>query len=242
MSTKGQSIEISGISVEVVRKDIKNLHLGVYPPNGSVRVAAPLRVSDDAVRLAVVTRLGWVRRQQKRFRAQDRQSPREIVSGETHYFRGRRYRLEVIEAGEGIGVHRRSNGWLQLRVRPGSPRGVREKILTDWYREMLHEDAEVLFRKWAPRVGVDVRHWAIRKMKTRWGTCNNRTGRIWLNVELAKKSKGCVELIVVHELVHLLFRHHNESFMKEMERHLPNWRSLRQELNRAPLGHYGWDY
>jgi predicted metal-dependent hydrolase len=242
VNTKTHDIEVSGIPVEVVRKDIKNLHLGVYPPNGRVRVAAPLRVSDEAVRLAVVSRLGWVRRQQKRFEAQERQSPREMVSGETHYFRGHRYRLDVVETDIGIGVRRRTNNRLELRVRPGLTRAARERVLAAWYRETLREQVDVLLRKWAPKIRVCVNQWGIRKMKTRWGTCSNATRRIWFNLELAKKSPACVELIVVHELVHLLHRHHDESFINEMTRHLPNWRGVRDELNRAPLGNYGWEY
>jgi predicted metal-dependent hydrolase len=242
VNTRAHDIDVSGIPVEVVRKDIKNLHLGVYPPSGRVRVAAPLSVSDEAVRLAVVSRLGWVRRQQKRFEVQERQSPREMVSGETHFFRGRRYRLDVVETDKGMGVRRRTNGRLELRVAPGSSRGFRERVLSEWYRQELRRQADALIQKWAPRIGVRVNGWGIRKMKTRWGTCNKVAGRICLNLELAKKSPACVELIVVHELVHLRYRHHNESFVNEMTRYLPNWRSVRDELNRAPLGHYGWGY
>jgi predicted metal-dependent hydrolase len=233
---------VSGIPVEIVRKKIKNLHLGVYPPHGRVRVAAPLQVSDDAVRLAVTTRLGWVRRQQNRFQSQARQSPREMVSGETHYFRGQRYSLDVIETVDKVGVRRRTNNRLELRVRPGASKLTKERILSDWYRQALREHANGLIRKWAPRVGVEVAEWGIRKMKTRWGTCDRAAGRIWLNLELAKKSPSCVELIVVHELVHLRLRRHDESFTNEMTRHLSSWRNVREELNREPLSHADWNY
>lgn len=242
MTTKGHKIEVGGIPIEVVRKDIKNLHVGVYPPNGRVRVAAPLRMKDEAIRLAVISRLGWIRRQQDRFQKQDRQSARELVSGESHYFRGRRYRLEVVETNNEVGVRRRSNSRLELRVGPGSTRARREKILSEWYRDQLRQQVEALIHKWEPRVKVRVSEWGIRKMKTRWGTCSKDSGRIWINLELAKKSPACVELIVVHELVHLRHRHHDEAFTNEMSKHLSNWRSLREELNRAPLGNYGWEY
>ena len=242
MSIKSHSIEISGIPVEVVRKDIKNLHLGVYPPNGRVRAAVPLRLSDDAVRLAVSTRIGWVRRQQRQFQSQDRQSEREMISGETHYYRGRRYRLNVVESAKAVGVRRRTNNRLELRVPYGSSRAAKEKILFDWYRQSLREQAALLIGKWAKKIGVQVNEWSIRRMKTKWGTCNKSAGRILLNLELAKKSPACLELIVVHELIHLRHRHHDENFLHEMTKHLSNWRSVKQQLNRAPLSHSRWDY
>jgi predicted metal-dependent hydrolase len=242
VNIKGQSIEVGGIPVEVVRKDIRNLHVGVYPPNGRVRVAAPLRLKDDAVRLAVVTRLGWIRRQQASFERQDRQSSREVVSGETHYFRGRRYRLDVVEYDGAPGVKTRANNRLELRVRHGASRAKREEILARWYREQLRKEAAELIARWEARLGVRVKQWGIRKMKTRWGTCNREAGRISLNLEMAKKPPACLELIVVHELVHLRYRHHDDAFVGEMDRSLPQWRMMRDELNRAPLSHEHWDY
>ena len=242
MSIKGQSIEVGGIRVEIVRKDIKNLHVGVYPPNGRVRVAAPVRLTDEAVRLAVVTRLGWIRRHQKGFRQQQRQSPREIVSGESHYVFGRRYRLEVVETTGQCGVRLRSNRKLELRVRTGFSRDQRERVLSRWYRELLRERLPGLISSWEQRVGVRVQNWGIRKMKTRWGTCNQRARRVWFNLELAKNPEVCLEFIVVHELVHILERHHNDMFRSHMDRLFPQWRRIRQELNRAPLGNENWDY
>jgi predicted metal-dependent hydrolase len=242
VNIRDQSIEVRGIPVEIVRKDIKNLHLGVYPPNGRVRVAAPLRLNDEAVRLAVVTRLGWIRRQQVKFEKQERQSPREMVSGEAHYFRGRRYRLDVIETDGAASVRLRTNNKLELRVRPGSTRSGRETVLVKWYRDALERQVADLVAKWEPRIGVSVTDWAVRKMKTRWGTCNKEAGRIWINLELAKKPPSCVELIVVHEMLHLRHRHHDDAFSREMSRHLSHWRSLRDELNSAPLGHDDWAY
>lgn len=242
MNTSNRRIEVSGIPIEVVRKDIKNLHLGVYPPNGRVRVAAPLRVSDSAIRLAVVTRLAWVRRQQRRFESQDRQSPREMVSGETHYFRGTRYRLDVVERDGPAIVSTRSNRRIELLVPPGCSREMRQKALDAWYRETLRSLITRLLEQWEDRIGLRASGWGIRKMKTRWGTCNSEAGRLWFNLELAKKSAACVELIVVHELVHLRCRHHDAEFLGEMDRLLPAWRAVRDELNRAPLGHFDWDY
>lgn len=242
MSTDAHMIEVSGIPIEIVRKDIKNLHVGVYPPNGRVRVATPLRLSDDAVRLAIVTRIGWIRRQQRSFAQQERQSRREIVSGETHYVWGRRYRLEVVEVPGKSSVRVRANRKLELLVPPGADRESRERYLLHWYRALMRERLPQLLALWEPRVGASLREWAIRRMKTRWGSCNEEAGRILFNLELVKKPQECLEFIVVHELVHLRERHHNEAFRAHMDRLLPNWRTVRDTLNSAPLGAESWDY
>ena len=228
--------------VEVVRKDIKNLHVGVYPPGGRVRVAAPLRLDDDAVRLAVISRLGWIHRQQAEFVQQDRQSQRELVSGESHYFGGRRYRLNVLECGGRPSVRLTNNTTMTLRVRPGSDRVAREVVFNRWYRRQLRTHLPALLVKWEPQIGVRVGEVRIKKMKTRWGSCNREARRIWLNLELAKKPALCLEYILVHEMVHLIERHHNERFRDLMNRHMPQWRMHRDALNRAPLAHAEWKY
>jgi len=228
--------------VEVVRKDIKNLHLGVYPPHGRVRVAVPLRVNDDAVRLAVISRLGWIHRQQAQFAEQDRQSQRELVAGESHYYQGRRYRLDVIERHGSPAVGLSSNKTMRLRVPHGADREQREGVLQQWYRTRLREQLPDLLAKWVPTVGVEVTDVRIKKMKTRWGSCNAEARRVWLNLELAKKPASCLEYILVHEMIHILERHHNERFRDLMDRMLPPWRRYREELNRAPLAHEEWKY
>lgn len=242
MTTDQHQIDVGGIPVEIVRKDIKNLHLGVYPPNGRVRAAVPLRLDDDDVRLAVIARLGWIRRQQQRFKQQDRQSEREMVTGESHYFQGRRYLLDVIEQGGPPAVRLRNNRTMELRVRPGSDREKREFVLHRWRRQQLREQISSLIAEWEPKIGVEVAEWGIKKMKTRWGSCNIEARRIWLNLELAKKSPSCLEYILVHEMVHILERHHNERFRGLMDRLMPQWRLHREELNRAPLSHENWEY
>ena len=228
--------------MEVVRKDIKNLHLGVYPPNGRVRVAAPLRLDDDAVRLAVISRLGWIRRRQAEFERQERQSQRELVTGESHYFEGRRYRLDVGERHGPPAVRLLNNKRMALRVRPGADRHAREAVLDRWYRSQLRSRLPVLLAKWEPKVGVSVAEVRIRRMKTRWGSCNRAAGRIWLNLELVKKPVACFEYIIVHEMVHLIERTHNDRFWKLMDGLMPQWRVRRDELNRAPLAHATWKY
>ncbi len=242
MTTKHRQIRVSGIPVEVVRKDIKNLHLAVYPPKGRVRIAVPKRLSNEAVRLAVVSRLAWIRRRQAAFKDQVRQSTREMVTGESHFFRGRRYRLNVVEDDRPPSVRLRKKTTLELRVRPGADRKKREDVLHHWYREHLRKRIPELIAKWEPVIGVKVADWGIKRMRTRWGTCNITARRIWLNLVLAKKPPACLEFIVVHEMVHLLARHHDERFVEYMDRFIPQWRLRRAELNRTPLAHEHWQY
>jgi predicted metal-dependent hydrolase len=230
------------LPIEVVRKDIKNLHVGVYPPGGRVRVAAPLRLDDDAVRLAVVSRLGWIRRQQAGFQQQVRQSQRELTTGESHYVQGRRYRLDIIEHDRPPSVSLPSNTTIVVRVRPGTSSIKREALLQLWYRERLRAQIPSLLAKWESKVNVMVAEVRIKKMKTRWGSCNAAARRLWLNLELAKKSSSCLEYILVHEMVHILERRHNERFRELMDTLLPKWSLCREELNRAPLAHEEWRY
>lgn len=241
MITRGRLYyEIHGTPVEVVRKDIKNLHVGVYPPSGRVRVAAPLRLDDDAVRLAVISRLGWIRRQQAGFAQQVRQSLRELATGESHYFQGRRYRLNVIEHDGPPSVRLPSNTTMEMRVRPGTNWDKREEVLEQWYRRRLRVQIGPLLEKWETRIGVAVAEVRIKKMRTRWGSCNARVRRIWLNLELVKKPASCLEYILVHEIVHILERRHNARFRELIDRLMPTWRLRREELNRAPLAHEKW--
>lgn len=242
MSTKGRRITVAGLPVDVVRKDIKNLHLGVYPPTGRVRIAAPLALSDDAIRLAVIDKLAWIKRQRAAFASQPRQSKREMVSGESHYFLGRRYRLRVHEHEAPPRVAIRGLRMLDLFVRPGTGADQRLSVLERWYRARLKELIPALLDKWQRPLGVRVSGWGVKKMKTKWGTCTVDARRIWLNLELAKKPLPCIEYIVVHELVHLRERHHGGGFTRLMDRHLPDWRQRRAELQRSTLGAEEWSY
>ena len=242
MITERHYIEVRGIPVEVVRKNIKNLHLGVYPPAGRVRVAAPMRLDDEAVRLAVISRLAWIRRQQAGFVEQVRQSEREMITGESHYYQGQRYRLDVIERPGAASVSLLNNTTMRLRVRPGSDRQKREDVLLRWYRQRLREQIPGLIEKWEPVIGVAVADWGIKKMKTLWGSCNVTARRIWLNLELAKKPVVCLEYILVHEMAHLLERMHNDRFREYLDKFMPLWRLYRDELNSSPLAHEDWTY
>ncbi len=234
------SITVSGLRVQIERKDIKNLHLGVYPPNGRVRVAAPLVVTDDAVRLAVISKLGWIRRQQAKFLEQPRQSARDMVNGESHYFLGRRYRLRVHERHGKQYVALRGVASLDLFVNPGRNTEQREAVLLRWYRQQLTELIPPMVARWEATLGVQSSAWGIKRMKTKWGSCNPVSKRLWFNLELAKKPVQCLEYIVAHELAHLLERNHTERFKALLDQHVPNWQQTRELLNKMPLGHERW--
>jgi len=229
-------------AVEVVRKKIGNLHIGVYPPAGRVRVAVPIRLGDEAVRLAVVSKLAWIRKRRARFIAQHRQSERKFVTGETHYFEGSRYRLDVLEGSRRSSVRLRNRKIIELRVPSGANRRTKETALHRWYRRELQARLPTLREEWEPRVGVTVKDIRIKRMKTLWGSCNAEAGRIWLNLELAKKPPSCLAFVLVHEMVHLHERHHNEQFVALMDAAMPQWRVFRDELNREPLAHEDWRY
>ncbi|EOD55558.1 M48 family metallopeptidase [Aeromonas molluscorum] len=234
------TLQIGPLTIELHHKAIKHLHLDVLPPDGKVRVSAPLAMSETAIRVAIIRRLPWIKQQQRNFIAQPRQSERELVSGESHHLWGQRYRLEVIER---VGRHEvliKGSRKLALFVNPGTTLDNRNLVMTEWYRAQLKQRVPALLALWEPILGTQLQHWGIKKMKTKWGTCNRETSRIWLNLELAKKPVTCLEYILVHELIHLLERHHNARFEALMNHHLPNWRESRALLKDLPLGHDTW--
>jgi predicted metal-dependent hydrolase len=239
MSTASAYLNVGGIGIDVVYKDIKNLHIGVYPPIGRVRVAAPLRLGDEQVRLALVRRLPWIKRQRERLQAAERQSQREMVTGESHHVWGSRYRLKAIErAGR---PHVELDGdRLVLYIPEGISTERRRKLLDRWYRERLREAIPGIIAKWEPTIGVQVSRWTIRRMKTKWGSCNCETGHIWFNLELAKKHPEGLEYIVVHEMTHLLERGHGNRFTTLMDDFMPDWRGRRDRLNCGPLASENW--
>lgn len=233
-------IIVSGFEVQVVRKAIKNLHLSVHPPEGKVRISVPAHVSDDQVRLTIVSRLPWIRKRQAAFIAQPRQSVREMVSGESHYLFGKRYRLEVVERRGKHGVVVKNTTTLLLVVNPGTTTTNRLLVLNDWYRAQLKECIPALLDHWQKKIGVETTAWGVKRMKTRWGSCNTGKKRILINLELAKKPPVCLEYIVVHELVHLLERNHNDRFRGFLDGFLPTWQLSRDVLKREPLSHDDW--
>ncbi len=241
-SKASDTVTVDGIEVQVVRKAIKNLHLGVYPPDGRVRMAVPNHITDDNVRLAVVSRLSWIKKQQQAFRQQARQSERQYVSGECHYYQGKSFRLEVIERRGRHAVEAMQSGRLRMYVSPGTSVANRAKLLEEWRRSELRVRVAELLDQWQPLVGKEVTHWGIKKMRTKWGSCNRERRSIWLNLELSKKPPECLEYILVHELVHLLERGHNDNFKQHMDRLLPQWRLIKARLNQLPLKHEEWGY
>ncbi|MCO6362001.1 M48 family metallopeptidase [Paracoccus sp. 08] len=240
MSTDADQLSVGGFEVEVVRKPIKNLHLGVYPPHGRVRVAAPLEMSDEAVRLAVVTRLAWIKRQQAKFTAQPRQSERRYISGETHFFLGQRYRLNLIDGCKAGQVTVRNSTTIDLYVRKDSDLAIRKRVFINWYRQELRSRAQPLMERWATEYGITPPIWGIKRMKTKWGTCNIEARRIWLNLELIKKPPQCLEYVIVHELAHFFERNHTKQFVALLDQMLPQWRIVRDELSAEPLAYEDW--
>jgi predicted metal-dependent hydrolase len=228
---------ISNITIDVVRKDIKNLHLAVYPPTGRVRIATPLSVGDEAVRLFAISKLSWIKKHRRSFINQRRETKREYVSGESHYVEGHRYLLNVIYKSATPKVEIRNKTYLDLYVRPNSSAEQRERVMTKWYRQRLKGNIPSFIEKWQKVVGVRVAGWKVRQMKTKWGTCKLELQQIWLNLELAKKPLSSLEYIIVHELVHLLERHHNDRFIALMDKFMPQWRFHQAELNQLIPGY-----
>lgn len=241
MITKLKKVQICNLEIQTVKKDIKNIHLGVYPPSGRIRVAAPLKTSDEAIRLFVISKMPWIKKQKLKFTGQERQSRREFVSGESHYFLGNRYRLNVIIVNSIPKVEIRRKRFIDLYVKPDTNRQRREKILENFYRHELKKNIPPLITKWGKKTQVNVKEFRIRKMKTKWGTSNPSQGRIWLNLELAKKPIHCLEYVLVHEMVHLIEKKHTDRFVKLMERFLPQWENYKHELNKSVLGYFSWD-
>jgi len=239
MSTANAYLTVSGLNIDVVYKDIKNLHIGVYPPVGRVRVAAPERLDEEQIRLAVIQRLPWIKRKRQQLQDAARQSRREMVTGESHFVWGVRIRLKVIER-PGRAHVEVDGDRLLLYVPDGTDVDARLKLLQDWQRKQLRLAVPPLLERWEPTIGHQVPRWSIRRMKTKWGSCNHETGHIWFNLELAKKHPLCLEYIVVHEMTHLLERNHGERFTKLMDGFMSDWRSRRDDLNSAPLADEQW--
>lgn len=238
--TTETSTTVSGIQVSVVRKDIKHVHLAVYPPEGRVRIAAPEGITDKAIHAAVASRLPWIRRQQATFRRQERETSREMVAGETHWYDGRRYRLRIVERAGRPKVRIAGGQIMELLVRPGATTEDRAALLDRWYRARLRDQIPSLLDRWVPIMGIERPDWRIRRMRTRWGSCRTASKRIWLNVELAKKPRAHLEYIVVHELLHLAIRRHSAEFQARLGALMPHWQLLRSELGALPLGDERW--
>jgi len=234
-------LQLNDMDVEIVQKNIKNLHLSVYPPDGRVRVSAPQSLAIETIRIYVISKLGWIKKQQEKLRSQVREPLRECIERESHYFNGKRYLLQVIERNAAPQVSL-SHSKIVLQVRPGADEVKKRAVLDDWYRQQLKEKVSLLVGRWEQKMAVSVEKITIRKMKTRWGSCTPATRSIRINLELAKKPPECLEYVVVHELAHLLEPSHNHRFVAIMDQFLPKWRSYRDELNALPVRHEDWRY
>ena len=232
-------MKIGGIEVELVRKDIKNIHLAVYPPDGRVRLAAPTDINIKSLELYTISKIGWIRRQQRKYLSQNRQSPRQYLYRETHYYLGRNYLLRVNEVDK---KHRyptveiKTKTYIDMYVKPEYTTEQKADLVKEWYRSRFKELLPELISKWEKIVGVKPKTYMIKMMKTKWGSCKPETGNINLNLELIKKPQDCIEYVLAHELTHLLERTHNDVFQAYMDRHIPKWKSFRKELNELPVG------
>jgi predicted metal-dependent hydrolase len=234
-------VQLGNIAVDVVLKDIKNVHLSVYPPNGRVRIAAPSRMSLNTIRVFAISKLSWIKQQQKKLREQERETPREYLNRESHYLWGKRYLLTVREENEVPSIQLMHHCIL-LSVRPGTSGEGKQALFEEWYREQLKKAVLPLLAKWQPLIGVTVNRFFIQRMKTKWGSCNHRARHIRLNTELAKKPRECLEYIVVHEMAHLIDPTHTRRFITLIDRFMPKWQFYREALNRLPVRHENWEY
>lgn len=226
-------IRINELDVTVLKKDIKNLHLNVLPPDGKVRVSAPKRLNDENIRLFVISKLPWIRKHIEHFQSQPRETPREYVTGESHYFKGARYLLNVIEYGGKLKIETNDMKYIDFYVKKNMNLEQKEKIFLRWYRKELEKELSDIFIEWQNIMGVGISEWRIKRMKTKWGTCNTGVKRIWINLELIKKPVYCIEYIVVHELAHLLEKNHNKRFYGYMDKFMPQWKEYKRELNKS---------
>lgn len=234
-----ETIQIGELSIRVTKKDVKNVHLSVHPPDGRVTLVAPTATRLDVARAYAISKLGWIREQQRKLNDQARETPRLFIERESHYLWGRRYLLTVVYQDAKTCVmidHRR----ITLRVRPASTPEKRAEVIHNWHKSILHNVVPSLISKWEPKLGVKVAAYFLQRMKTKWGSCNHKSGHIRLNTELVKKPKDLLEYVIVHEMVHLLEPTHSERFMEILGKHYPTWREARAELNDLPLSAESW--
>lgn len=235
------NVDLGEVQAEVISKDIKHVHLSVYPPDGKVRISAPTNMPLDTIRLYALSKLDWIKRQQRKLRSQEREPAREFLDQESHYVWGRRYLLKVVESDSASKVELK-HSTLQLFVRVGSDTAKRLESMEVWYRQQIRTAVPPLLKKWEPILGVRPAQVLVQRMKTLWGSCNPSTGSIRLNTDLARKPPACLEYILVHEMVHLIEPSHNARFQSLMTTFLPNWKQVRTELNRLPVQHEEWGY
>lgn len=231
-----KKIIINDIEVEIHKKNIKNINLMILPPNGKVRISAPIRTKDEAIKKIVISKLDWIQKQIAKFEAQPEEKKIEYISGEDHYVWGKQYQM-IIKHAQRNSIEIIGNK-LILYVKEASTTQQRQKIMIEWYREQLKDRLPQLFEKWEKIIGVKAESVRVKDMLTRWGSCNTRDKRIWINLQLAKKPIECLEYVVVHELVHLLEKSHNMVFKGYMDEFLPDWPTTKNLLNYNKKPHH----
>ena len=234
-------LQLGEITIDVIWKDIRNVHLSVHPPTGRVSIAAPLRIPLDTIRLFAISKLGWIRQQQNKLLKQEREAPREYLARESHYVWGRRYLLSIVESEGPTSVELRHSR-LVLNARPDWDQTRKQMVIERWYRDQLRTAVPPLCAKWEPILGVQAERFYVQRMKTKWGSCNSQNRTIRLNTDLAKKPRECLEYILVHELLHIIEPTHNARFQSLLQKYMPKWQSYRQTLNRLPVRHESWEY
>ena len=234
-----ETIKLGDLSIDVTRKNIKNVHLSVHPPDGRVTLAAPSATRLDVARAYAISKLGWIRDQQERLARQERETPRQFIERESHYLWGRRY-LMTVEYKEAKPTVMLDHKRLTLIVRPGATQEKRQQVMNDWQRSLLHLEISPLITKWEKKLQIQVAGYFLQRMKTKWGSCNHTRGHIRLNTELVKKPKDLLEYVIVHEMAHILEPTHSERFVAILNEHYPAWREARAELNDLPLGAEVW--
>lgn len=235
------TIQLGDLVIDVELKDIKNIHLSVYPPSGKVRIAAPERMDLDTIRVFAISKLKWIKKQQEAFKNQERETEREYLTRESHYYLGQRYLLKVIQHDSSPKIILKKKE-IQMYVRPETTQEKKQEVLDEWYRSELKRIIPPMIENWEEKIGVKSNEYGIKKMRTKWGTCNHDEKRIWLNLELAKKPLECIEYIVVHELLHIIEPSHNQRFISLLDNFMPKWKFFREELNRLPFSHLDWKY
>lgn len=234
-------MKICNLEVQTVKKNIKNIHLGVYPPLGRIRVAAPTKTDDETIRLFLISKISWIRKQCSKFAKQQRQTKREYVSGESHFFLGNRYRLNVVHTDRNPMVEITRKTHIDLHINPNTNVEKREEILNKFYRRELKNHLPALVEKWQKITGAKINEVHVKKMKTKWGTSNPKERRIWLNLELAKNNLRCTEYVLAHEMTHLIEKKHTDKFHRLMDLFMPQWQQHKNELNHTVLGYFEWN-
>lgn len=235
MSIKENQIQVLDLVIDVVKKDIKNMHLAVYPPTGRIRIASPKDIHDEAIRLFAISKIRWIKKHQKNFYDQLRETPREYITGESHYFDGKRYLLKVIQRYGKHEIKIKNKTYLELYVSPKATVEAKEKVFNEWYRNHLKEVVPGLLEKLEEKTNLKCESWGVQKMRTKWGSCRIEKRKIMLNLELAKKPRHCLEYVILHELIHFLERNHNDKFRSHLDKFMPNWKTYKRELNELPV-------